>query len=315
MSALSPETPPAPTSPPIAPYLWLLLPPLFWASNIVVGRGIIQEFSPVSLTFLRWIVGAALLTALSWRQLLAARYVIKTEWRLLAVYSLTAVGGINVLVYYALNHTTAVNVSIVNAALPILIVIASRVGLGEKLSRRQALGVAVSFIGVMVVISRGHLTTLLTLHINVGDLFMLLGVSCWAIYSVLLRRCGTRLSGLPFAAVIGWLGAFMALPWFLIEAASGLSLPREPELWAAVLYIGIFPSALALLIWNRGIGQVGINMAGFFTYLTPVYGSTMAVLFLGETFETFHLVGVTLIFGGVYLAVRGRRVVSTPASV
>lgn len=299
-----PVLPSSPTGKRIAPYLWLLIPPFLWSSNIVVGRAVIFDISPVTLTLFRWLVGAGLLLAISWRQILRERHVIASEWRMLVVYAVFAISAINILCYYAVRYTTAVNASIVNAVLPILIVIASWILLKDRLTSRQSLGVLISISGVVVVVARGEIHTLLGLHFNPGDLLMFAGVSCWAVYSAAIRRFGTKISPLPFAATIGLLGAIMVLPIYLVEFASGVRFPATWQSFAAIAYIGIFPSALALLLWNRGVREVGANTAGFFTNLIPFYGSVLAILLLGEEFRLFHVAGIALIFGGIYIAVR-----------
>ena len=290
-----------------APFFWLLLPPLFWASNIVAGRAVVDTVSPFTLTPLRWLLGAFLLSLLCGRQLWRERFLVREEWPKLILYSITAIIGVNILAYFAVLHTEAVNAAIVNGLLPIVIILASWIGLGERLTRRQTLGVTISFLGIVVVAARGSLDVLLGLQLNPGDLFMLAALTMWGTYSVAYRRFKTRFSPLPFATIIAFLGALLTLPLMVWDIGTGGRLPDTPQLMGIVVYIALFPSCAALLIWNRAVAAVGPNTAGYFTNLIPVYGSLLAVGLLEEAFHPYHIVGIFLIFVGIYFAVVSAR--------
>jgi drug/metabolite transporter (DMT)-like permease len=177
----------------------------------------------------------------------------------------------------------------------------------------QALGVAISIVGILAIITRGDLSVLAQLELNKGDLIVLTGMVFWAAYTVFLRMKPDELPGLAMLACCGMVGVTLLLPLSMAEL---LFFDGVVEFTyatvAAMLYVGIFPSFVGYVFWNRGVAEVGSNVAGIFVHLMPVFGALLAWLFLGERIHLFHIVGIALILAGITLTTRGHRAVPEP---
>ena len=214
----------------------------------------------------------------------------------------TGVAAFQSLVYLGLSTTTTVNAVLLNASLPLFILLCSWVIERERAGARQVIGMVVSFAGILVILSRGEPAALLDLKLRAGDLWILAAMPIWGIYSVMLKRRPAELDPNAFLFVISLLGTLMLLPvaaFLAIDAP-----PRWPGTAAAagVLYIGIGASVLAFNFWNRGVAAVGANAAGFTIHLLPAFGTVLAILLLGESFSAFHAAGIATIIAGVVLA-------------
>jgi drug/metabolite transporter (DMT)-like permease len=190
--------------------------------------------------------------------------------------------------------------------MPVWIVALSWLFFRETITRRQVCGVLISLLGALIIVARGDLTALLSLRLNHGDTLILVAVASYAAYSTLLRR-RPPIHPLSFLTVTFMAGAVLLLPFYVWEHVGGQPMPLRMTTVLIVGYVAIFASILATLCYNRGVELVGANRAGLFIHLMPVFGSLMAVLFLGETMQWFHGLGVTLILCGIVLATRARR--------
>jgi drug/metabolite transporter (DMT)-like permease len=283
-------------------YLLLLVAMLSWSANLVVGRALAGTVGPFTLSWLRWAVAFAVVLPFAGRELWVRRAVLRREWKLLLVLGVIGFAGSNTFCYLALQSTTAINTSLINSVGPLLIFAASVVVLGERFAARQLIGLALALLGVVVIVLRGAPETLLTLEVNRGDVFMLIGVLCWCLYSIRLRERPSELSPVALVAALFGIGMFALTPLAAAEAR----LVWSPGVLAAILYIGIFPSVVSILCWNRAVAVIGAARSSVFTYLLPLLAAAMAMLFLGETVELFHLVGGGLIFAGLGLALSRR---------
>jgi drug/metabolite transporter (DMT)-like permease len=290
-----------------SPYLLLVLAVIFWSGNAIVGRAFNDAIPPIALSFWRWVVGCAFLLPFTGRDVWRSRGVIVRHWRLLVLYDALGVVGCNVLTYAALHDTTAVNSSLMNSTTPIFVMCASFLLFRDRVQGRQLIGVGVSLLGVVAIVSSGRLGNLGALALNRGDLMMLGGIGLWSIYTALLRRKPEGLAPMAFLTVLMALGVLLELPVYLVELGLGATFaPTVPNL-LAIVYIGVFPAALALYFWNRAVAALGANRCSVFVHLMPVFGTVLAVIFLGERFGVHHALGIALIFAGVYLAAARRR--------
>ncbi|MFQ5972273.1 MAG: DMT family transporter [Alphaproteobacteria bacterium] len=288
----------------VSPYLLLALAVLFWSGNWVLGRALHTDISPVSLNFWRWVTASAALLPFTVASLITHRDVIARRWKMLVLLSATGIAGFHSLLYYALNFTAAVNALLMFATTPVVIVIVTWILLRETVTGSQSVGIAVSLVGVVVLVARGSLEVLTALEFNYGDLWMFVAIPLWAVYSALLRWRPVQLPPLDVVASLSVVGVVLLLPFYLLEYA--VVGPFEITLGnvASILYIGLFASVLAYVFWNRGVVAVGSNKAGLFIHLMPVFGTTLAVIFLGEAVRGYHFAGVALIFFGLYLTTR-----------
>ncbi|MBT3401463.1 MAG: DMT family transporter, partial [Rhodospirillaceae bacterium] len=285
--------------------LLLCLTFLFWAGNIVVGRAVAGEVPPIALAFWRWVLGFALLLPFVWRSLGLDLRVFLAAPGIVIALSFFGVGLFNTLLYIGLTETTAVNASLIQPLMPVVVILLSFLFFRDRIRPLQALGLVLSFTGAMLVVARGDIGVLTAFRPNIGDLWVFAGLVAYGLYAVWLRR-KPAMSPLGFVAISFLLGAVMLLPAYLVELSAGFAVPLTFNAGIAVLYVAIFPSILAFLFFNRGVELVGANRVAMFFPLLPMFGSTMAVLFLGESVAWYHGAGAVLILGGIVLALRPR---------
>ena len=289
------------------PYLLLTLTSLFWAGNAVIGRAVVGEIPPVMLAQIRWTMAFVILAPFAWGSVREDLPVIRRHIGMIALLSLTGITAFNTLQYWSLQYTTAINVSVMQSSAPLLIGLWSWALWRDPLSRAQTAGIVISLVGVLAIVSGGDPARLASLALNVGDVVMLTAIAVYAFYSALLRQ-RPGIAPISFLAVTIGLGAVMLAPFAAIELAAGSRIERlSAGGYAALAYVSIFPSILAYLFFNRGVQIIGANRAGPFFHLIPLFGSVLAIIFLGERPGWHHLIGAVLIIGGVVVAGRGRR--------
>ena len=291
-----------------SPYLLLSLTSLFWSLNWVIGRAIVGHVTPLTLTFIRWVVAVGVMLPFAWPGIRAHWPAIRRNWKVILWLGFWGTGLHNAFAYVGLQYTTATNGVILNSSIPILIILLGWVLYRETITRVQMLGVVVSLAGILAIISRGDLAVLATLALNKGDLIVLFGMVFWAAYTVFLRMKPQELPGLTLLACCGFVGVFLLFPLMLLEMVflEG-HVEFRPATIAAMLYVGIFPSFVGYVFWNRGVAEVGPAVAGIFVHLMPAFGAILAWLFLDERIYLFHIVGIALILAGIALTTRGHR--------
>jgi drug/metabolite transporter (DMT)-like permease len=296
-----------------SPYLLLSLTSFFWSLNWVIGRAIVGHVTPLTLTWIRWIVAVGAMLPFAWPGIRANWPVIRRNWKVIAWLGFWGTGLHNAFAYVGLQYTTATNGVILNSAIPILIILLGWLIYRETITRLQMLGMAVSLAGILAIISRGDPSVLAGLEMNKGDLIVLFGMVFWAAYTVFLRMKPTELPGLTLLACCGCVGVVLLTPLMLAEMwMFGGHIEFNPATVAAMFYVGIFPSFVGYVFWNRGVHEVGPNIAGIFVHLMPAFGAILAWLFLGERIHLFHVAGIALILAGIALTTRGHRAVPEP---
>ncbi len=287
-----------------SPYLLLTLTPFFWACNWIVGRGLHSEIPPMAMTFYRWFFALLILAPFALPHVRRDWGIVRRNWRVLLLLGIVGVGTHNALTYLGLNYTTAINGVILNSFIPVMIIALSRIFLRQSLSRVQLVGVCVSLGGVLAILSGGNPETLASLTLNRGDLLIILALLLWSVYTIGLRWRPAGLHMLTFLFVIACIGDAAVLPLYLSEMALGARMTFSWLNLAALLFVATFSSVLAYIFWNRGVEQVGANVAGLFVHLMPVFGTILAWLLLGERLLPFHVVGIALILTGIYVTSR-----------
>ena len=288
----------------LSPYVLLLITTLSWAGNVIVGRAFHQDIPPLTLTFWRWSVAGAVMLPFVARQIWEHRALIGRHWRLLAVLAATGIALFHAFLYIAVNTTTAINAGLLYSLMPIAIPVSSYLMYRERVTRGQAFGVAVSLIGMMIIVTRADLDVLLGFRFTSGDLWMLGVVASWAVYSPLLKRLPPALPPMVMLTVITGFGLLILLPFYAWEAATFGGFRLDVSNVAALLFVGVVGSVVAYLCWNRAVAVIGANRAIAFIYLIPVFTVLMAVVLLGEAIRPFHVVGTAFIGTGIYLVVR-----------
>lgn len=279
----------------------LILTNLLWAGNTVLARGVAGVVPPIALAYWRW-TGAFLLSLpFAWPLLRRDMPALLRRWRLMLLLAATGIASYNALSYIALNHTTALNVLLLQSAAPLMIVALAFAIFGERPSVRQAGGILLSLCGVAVIASHGSLAALAALRINPGDALVIVGLAIYSVYCVVLRR-RPPVHPLSLLSALMGLGSLMMLPFYVWERASGAHVEGGWDAVLAMAYTAIFPSLIAYLLFNRGVELIGSNAAGHSMHLMPLFGSVLAVLFLHERFRAYHAGGIALIGCGILLA-------------
>lgn len=279
--------------------VWLLLviTNLFWAGNYVFGKYVITEMTPLWITFSRWMLALIFLCPIAY-------FIEKPKWKMVrkAWLSLVSMGvlgilGYNMFLYSALEYTSATNAALVSALNPAVIVLFSVVLLREKISRLQTLGIVVSLIGTLVVITQGNLIQILQKDYNQGDILMLAAVVVWTLYSMIGRRL-TTIPPITATAVSALFATIIMTPFVI---AQGIDITKiGPLVVTGILYMAIFPSLFSFIFWNISVRSIGISQAGIFLNLIPVFTAIISGI-LGERITGTQVVGGALVFMGVYL--------------
>ncbi len=290
----------------VSPYLLLSLTALFWSGNWVIGRAFVGDgqIPPVALAWWRWAIALVAMLPFALPQVLRHRVALWQHRRIVLALGLIGTGFHNLLSYVGLQYTTATNGVMLNSAIPVLIILLGVLFFRQRVSSKQLLGVGVSLAGVLTILTKGHPEALATLQFNRGDVIVLGSMTLWALYTLLLKWRPDGVPGLGLLAVCATVGLIGMTPVYGWEIATGKSINWSFGVVAALLYLGLFPSFVGYIFWNRGVEQVGANVAGLFVHLMPVFGSVLAWLFLGERMFWFHLFGIAFIFAGIYLTTR-----------
>ncbi len=285
----------------LASYLLLFFPPLFWSSNFIIGKMLVDKVAPWTLNTGRFTVSALiLLPALLYRK----EWPPRQAWLPLVLMSLTGVSAFNAVLYTGLHYTSAINATLVNATTPVTTACIAWLVIGEQITRRRVLGILLSFAGIGWIVSHGSLDTLLSLNFNLGDVIVFFATSLWGFYMVMAKPMMRHLSPLALTSITTIMGALFLLP------ASALELHAHPtDLWRseiilAFLYLGIFPSFLSFLMWNRSIRTFGPGRASLAYNMLPLFAVILAEIFLDETLRGYQIVGGIAIIAGVLIGTR-----------
>jgi drug/metabolite transporter (DMT)-like permease len=293
----------------------LLLPPLLWAGNAIVGRLVAGNVPPLAFNALRWCVALLLLLPLGWRVFASAsaREQILARWRTLSVLGLLGVGAYNALQYMALTTSSAMNVTLIASSMPVWMLAIGAIFYRERPTAQSLLGAVLSLAGVAVVIGRGDLAVLSQVRFVVGDLLMIVAIIGWATYSWLLARPHPSMRGdaRPNWSWAEFLLIQMMFGLVFAGAAAGAEVlvVGEPIKWSgwvllALLYVAVGPAILAYRSWGLGVAQAGPEIAAFFSNLTPLFAAVLSAAVLGEAPQPYHGVAFALIVGGIVVSAR-----------
>jgi drug/metabolite transporter (DMT)-like permease len=293
-------------------YALLLLTTLLWGGNSVAGKLAVGHVSPMVVVFLRWALAVLVMLPLGWRQLREDWPVLRRHWLLLAILGTGGFTLFNVIFYTALHYTTAINVSIEQAGMPILIIAINFLFFRMHASWMQLLGVCVTIFGVLLTASHGDPRQLLKLQLNFGDAIMLIAVLLYSGYSVILRL-KPRLHWQSLITALSVAAMVTSLPFLAWEIAAGQAMLPDAEGWALALYIGLGVSVVSQVLYIRGNELIGANRAGLFINLVPIFGTLLSVLIVGEQFQFYQGLALVLVMSGIWLAeTSGRRMAADP---
>ena len=278
----------------------LTLTSLFWAFNTIAGRAAVGEVSPLLVVSIRWFFVSILLTFLCRKELFETWKVLKYRLKWLVIMGLFGFTSFNSFYYIAAHDTIAINLGLVQGTMPAFIIIISRMWLKEKINIPQLLGVIITFVAVLLVVSSGNLYALMKLQLNKGDIVMIFACTLYAVYAVGLRK-KPNIGALVLLTFFSYVAFIGSLPGLFYETfTSNLVLPGMKGIIILSIII-IFPSFLAQIFFMKGVEKIGPARSGLYTNLVPVFASILAVLLLGELFKLYHLISLILIFLGIYM--------------
>ena len=284
-------------------FLLLVLAVLLWSGNSIVGRASAGEaIPPMALNFWRWTTAFAVFTVFfgtrTWRQ----RHTLLTHWKFLVSFALVSIVGFNMAFYVALQKTTALQASLIQSILPVMVLLLGLVILRERITGRQWWGVVFSIAGAALIVVRGDLAVIRTLELHEGDIWALAAVFLWGWQAFLMRWKPQTIDIMPFMNAITGIGVLAMLPIYLWETATVAPMPVTQTSILFVLYVGVMAGFVGTTCWNEGTYRAGGAQAGYFGNLYPIFAGALAILILGEAPHWYHVAGAASVVIGIWLA-------------
>jgi len=284
-------------------YTMLTLCALFWSGNFIVGKfATLYEVPPLTLNFFRWLIVWIILIPFTYRDIVKNIEIIKKNFYSILLMSITSISIFNSVVYYSLNFTGVLNGALMISTIPVLIIFTSVIFKTEKINVTQILGLILSITGVITIITKLDFAKLVSLDLNKGDLWLLIAMFSWAIYSTMLKTHKTGLKYLSFISVIVSIGLIFLFPQFLFELNNQQIIKLNIAFFLITIYVFLFAGLGSYILWNKAVIIVGPNKAGIFLHLMPVFSSFMAIFLLNERLMNFHIIGAIIIVIGIYLS-------------
>ena len=288
-------------------YLFLILTTLFWSGNFIVGKAAsFFEIPPFTLNFYRWTFAWLILAPFTLKEIFEKKEYIFKNIKLIFILGITSITIFNSIVYYSLNFTQVISGVLMISTIPVMIIAFCWLLKIEKTNVYQILGVIFSLFGVIVIITKANLGILLNLNFNKGDLWMVVAMFSWAMYSALLRKKKLEISQLSLLQIIISAGLVFLFPAYLIELSLGHKATIHLPFILILTYVVLFPGLASFIFWIKGISIIGSNRAGIFLHLIPIFSTIMAIIILKEKFMFYHLIGALLIITGIILSSRKR---------
>jgi len=276
---------------------------LFWAGNFMVGKfAFLTNIPPMSLVFYRWSLVWLILLPFTFKEIIRSKEIILNNLPLLLFLALTSVGLFNSFTYLSLVHTQVINASLFNTAIPAIIILLCFIFKIEKTNKYQILGLIISVLGILSIITKLNLEIISSLNFNKGDLIMIGGVITWGLYSSFLKRKTFTLPLLTLVHVLCTFGLIFIFPQFIYELSQGQTIDFDMKLFYILIFLALFPSIGSYYCWAGAVSIIGANRAGIFLSLIPLFSTIMAISFYKEQFQFFHLIGAILIILGLFLS-------------
>ena len=284
-------------------YTLLVLASLCWSGNFIVGKfATLFEIPPLTLNTFRWISVWLILIPFTFKEIYKNLAYIKKNLLTIAFMGVITISTFNSVVYFALNYTQVINAVLVLAIIPAVTIVLSALMKVEKSNIFQIFGLILSIIGVGSIISNGDIQRIVSLSFNNGDLWMLVCVLSWALYSTLLKKNKFKLSQFSLIQIMVSVGVIFLIPQYFYEQSIGLELNFNKAFFLILFYVVVFPAIVAYYCWQKGIEIIGPNRATMFIQLMPLFSAVMAIIIFKEKFELYHFVGATFIVSGIYLS-------------
>ena len=281
----------------------LIASSFFWSGNFFLGKiAFLTDLTPFKLSFFRWIIALIILLPFTYSQILKDLDYYKKNLLLMTVISILGVTIFNSFTYISLRTTMVINSTLMASAAPVMMIGFSWLIFNTKTTLLQFAGIILSLLGAFSIILKGNLNNLYNLYFTAGDLWMLVAVISWCLYSVLLRKIDSKTSQLANLEVMIIIGIVFIFPFYIFESYNSTYLPSTSLDLTIIAYVAVFASIVAFFSWNKGVSIIGANRASLFLHLIPVFSSIWAISFLNEKFAFFHIIGVFFILSGIILS-------------
>ena len=277
-------------------YLFLVLATFCWSGNFIVGKfATVYEIPPLTLNVFRWISVWFILIPFTYKEIFENLPYIKKNWLVISFMGVITISTFNSVVYFALNYTQVINAVLMLSAIPAATIVLSSLMKIEETNIFQLLGLILSIIGIGSIISNGDIQKIISLDFNKGDMWMLVCVITWSLYSTLLKKNNFKLSQFTLIQLMVSVGILFLIPQFFYEKSIGLELSLDKNFILILIYVAIFPAIAAYYFWQKGIEIIGPNRASMFIQLMPLFSAVMAIIIFKEKFELYHFVGAIFI--------------------
>ena len=284
-------------------YLFLVLATFCWSGNFIVGKfATVYEIPPLTLNVFRWISVWFILIPFTYKEIFENLPYIKKNWLVISFMGVITISTFNSVVYFALNYTQVINAVLMLSAIPAATIVLSSFMKIEETNIFQLLGLVLSIIGIGSIISNGDIQKIISLDFNKGDMWMLVCVITWSLYSTLLKKNNFKFSQFTLIQLMVSVGILFLIPQFFYEKSIGLELNLDKNFFLILIYVAIFPAIAAYYFWQKGIEIIGPNRASMFIQLMPLFSAVMAIIIFKEKFELYHFVGAIFILSGIYLS-------------
>tara|TARA_B100000575_G_scaffold293392_1_gene304624 strand:+ start:467 stop:1291 length:825 start_codon:yes stop_codon:yes gene_type:complete len=262
------------------------------------------EVPPLTLNFLRWVSVWLILIPFTYKEIFSNLNYIKKNWMVISFMGVITISTFNSVVYFALNYTQVINAVLVLAAIPAVTIIISSFMKVDKTNIFQLIGLLLSIIGISAIISNADLNKILSLSFNKGDMWMLVCVLSWSIYSTLLKKHSFKFSQFTLIQLMVTVGIIFLIPQFFYERSIGLEVNFNKAFFVILFYVVIFPALAAYYCWQKGVEIVGPNRATMFVQLMPLLSAVLAIIIFREKLALYHFIGASFILSGIYLSNR-----------
>ncbi len=284
-------------------YIFLFLTVTFWAGNFVVGKfASLYNVPPFSLNFYRWFFAWLILAPFTLPEILKKKDYIINNYKLFIVLGVTSITIFNSIVYYSLNFTQVISGVLMISTIPVMIMFFSSILKIEKTNIFQIIGVILSFLGVIIIITKANLEILKNLNFNKGDITMVIAMLSWALYSTLLKKQKYEISQLSLLQVVMSFGLVFLIPVYFIEYQLGFRITLDKPFILILSYVVLLPGLASFILWIKGISMIGANRSGVFLHLMPILSAIMAMIFFNEKFMFYHMLGAGFIIIGILLS-------------
>ena len=286
-------------------YTLLVFAAFCWSGNFIVGKyAYLFEVPPLTLNFLRWVSVWFILIPFTYKEIYKNLNYIKKNWIVISFMGVITISTFNSVVYLALTYTQVINAVLVLAAIPAVTIIISSLMKVDKTNIFQLVGLFLSIIGIGAIISNADLNKIFSLNFNKGDLWMLVCVLSWSLYSTLLKKHNFKFSQFTLIQLMVTVGIIFLIPQFFYEKSIGLDVNLNKAFFVILFYVVIFPALAAYYCWQKGVEIVGPNRATMFIQLMPLLSALLAIIIFQEKLELYHFLGASFILSGIYLSNR-----------